>query len=163
IGYSRDEAIGKRLEEMFAAPDEAAAVDQHRRLVLAAQGTVTGAEEVVRLRRDGRPIMLSVVTCVLRDENGRPDGVATVGRDVTEARRRDKELRQKTSELTVQNRRMRELAGRLVEIREQERTRISREIHDELGQLLTGLKMDLNWISRRLADPRQEEAIGAKI
>ena len=46
---------------------------------------------------------------------------------------------------------------RLQSLREAERTHIAREIHDELGQLLTGLKMDLHWAESRLEemqDPR---------
>jgi PAS domain S-box-containing protein len=42
------------------------------------------------------------------------------------------------------------LASHLQEIREEERAVIAREIHDELGQQLTGLKMDMSWISKRL-------------
>ncbi len=44
----------------------------------------------------------------------------------------------------------RELASHLETIREGERTRIAREIHDELGQQLTGLKMDISWINRKV-------------
>ncbi|HEX7952448.1 MAG TPA: response regulator [Burkholderiales bacterium] len=45
---------------------------------------------------------------------------------------------------------LRALAARLISIREEERTRIAREIHDELGQVLTGVKMDIMWLSKRL-------------
>lgn len=45
---------------------------------------------------------------------------------------------------------IRELATRLQNIRENERTKIAREIHDELGQQLTGLKMDLHWLSKKI-------------
>ncbi len=45
---------------------------------------------------------------------------------------------------------MRELAARLQQAREEERAFIAREIHDELGQLLTGLKIDLKWLEKRL-------------
>ena len=47
-------------------------------------------------------------------------------------------------------RNLRYLVARLSDVREEERTRIAREIHDELGQQLTGLKMDLHWIERNL-------------
>jgi signal transduction histidine kinase len=50
------------------------------------------------------------------------------------------------------NERFRNLSARIQTLREEERTRISREIHDELGQLLTGAKMQLRLIEDRLAD-----------
>lgn len=45
---------------------------------------------------------------------------------------------------------LRQLATHLENIREAERTHMAREIHDELGQQLTGLKMDISWLSRRI-------------
>lgn len=54
--------------------------------------------------------------------------------------------------------RLRMLAGHLEAIREDERTRISREVHDELGQKLTGLKLDLRWLKVRLAQPPSADA-----
>jgi PAS domain S-box-containing protein len=45
---------------------------------------------------------------------------------------------------------IRQLASHLQEIREEERAGIAREIHDELGQQITGLKMDISWISKKL-------------
>jgi PAS domain S-box-containing protein len=41
------------------------------------------------------------------------------------------------------------LAARIEEVREEERTKMAREIHDELGQALTALKLDIAWVSRR--------------
>jgi PAS domain S-box-containing protein len=48
---------------------------------------------------------------------------------------------------------LRALSDRTEEIREDERTGIAREIHDQLGQALTALKMDIAWVARRLGDP----------
>lgn len=58
----------------------------------------------------------------------------------------------KQAEVSLKNSReqLRELAARLQEAREEERAFIAREIHDELGQLLTGLKIDLKWFEKRL-------------
>ena len=50
---------------------------------------------------------------------------------------------------------LRALAARLISIREEERARIAREIHDELGQVLTSLKMDLTWLVKQL-DPSEK-------
>ena len=48
---------------------------------------------------------------------------------------------------------LRLLLQRLQRAQEDERVRVAREVHDELGQMLTGLKMDLRWIERRLTEP----------
>ena len=50
---------------------------------------------------------------------------------------------------------LRALTNHLLSIREEERTRISRTVHDELGQALTGLKMDVAWLRRHLDSPQQ--------
>lgn len=56
--------------------------------------------------------------------------------------------------LKASQRELRELSARVLEAREEEKAHIARELHDELGQLLTALKMDLGWLRERLpADP----------
>src|SRR4051794_28193984 len=52
--------------------------------------------------------------------------------------------------LLASQRELRELSARVLEAREEEKARIARELHDELGQLLTALKMDLSWVRERL-------------
>jgi signal transduction histidine kinase len=56
----------------------------------------------------------------------------------------------------------RELAVAMLEVREAERTRIARELHDELGQALTGLKMDVELLARMTPGERSDllERIG---
>jgi signal transduction histidine kinase len=53
-------------------------------------------------------------------------------------------------ELKHSRQRLRELSSHIESIKEEERTRIAREIHDEIGVLLTALKMDLAWLAHRL-------------
>jgi signal transduction histidine kinase len=54
--------------------------------------------------------------------------------------------------LLASQRELRELSARVLEAREDEKARIARELHDELGQLLTALKMDLSWLRERVVD-----------
>ena len=59
-------------------------------------------------------------------------------------------IREANDELSRTNAQLRALAGRLQQVREEEKARIARDLHDELGQLLTGLSMDLDWLEGRL-------------
>src|SRR5687768_2388500 len=58
---------------------------------------------------------------------------------------------------------LRTLAARLQSIREEERSRIAREVHDVLGQALTGIKMDATWIAAHLPDTHTKVAARAKL
>ena len=73
----------------------------------------------------------------------------------------DRAERRRTEErLKKSHEQLRALSVYLQHVREDERIRISRQVHDELGQALTGLKMDLYWLSSRL--PRQLRAVREK-
>jgi signal transduction histidine kinase len=80
---------------------------------------------------------------------------AVLKREIAERKRAEEQVRRSEENL-------RALAARLESVREEERTRIAREIHDELGQVLTGLKMDLTWVVKRLP-PKQPAALTEKI
>lgn len=75
-----------------------------------------------------------------------------LAKDVTEQHLSEEKLRSSYDEI-------RKLTEYLQKVREQERTRISREIHDELGQLLTALKMDISWINRNIPDTQSKVKI----
>ncbi len=64
----------------------------------------------------------------------------------------EKRVAERTQALTGALSQLRELSAYLETVRESERTRIAREIHDELGSLLVALKMDVNWVARRVED-----------
>ncbi|MDX1520521.1 MAG: sensor histidine kinase [Anaerolineae bacterium] len=68
-------------------------------------------------------------------------------REIADRMSKESEFRRSTEQL-------RELSARLQSVREEERTRISRVIHDELGQVLTGLKMDVAWLQRHIDQPQ---------
>src|SRR5882672_5650524 len=75
--------------------------------------------------------------------------IPAVHRALREAQERSQRLRAE-EQLRQSHQQLRALSVYLQSVREEERTRIAREVHDELGQALTGCKLDLSWIANRL-------------
>ncbi len=96
---------------------------------------------IIELLRDQQtfPVELSLSTTTFRGEIL----LTAVFRDLTERQRAERELLES-------NRQLQELSAALQNVREQERTGIARELHDELGQLLTGIRMEVSWLGGRL-------------
>jgi PAS domain S-box-containing protein len=150
----RGEAVGAPLERFIPQRFRAA----HRGHV--ARFGQTGATNrrmgdmtiLWALRADGEefPIEASI------SQAGEPGArhFTVILRDVTQRRQSEALLRRQQQEL-------RELSARVLEAREDEKTRIARELHDELGQLLTALKMDLAWLRERL--PAAEAELAARV
>lgn len=60
-------------------------------------------------------------------------------------------------ELIRSQKQLRSLAAKIQSIREKERTEMAREMHDVLGQMLTGIKIDLSWLAKRIPEPADEQ------
>ncbi|MBF0506924.1 MAG: PAS domain S-box protein [Nitrospirae bacterium] len=97
------------------------------------------------MHADGTVKVLKANAIVIRDADGKPVRMLGLNRDVTE-------VRKMTSELNKSNEQLRNLTAHLHSVREEERTRIAREIHDELGQALTAQKMELSWLRDKYGD-----------
>ena len=94
-------------------------------------------------RLDGTPMRIEGDYMVIYDEQGWIAGHFGIQRDVTDRYKENEQIRTSREQL-------RALATRLQKVREEERTEVAREIHDELGQALTGLKLDISWMKSRL-------------
>ena len=140
LGFSRAELKAKPFIE-FVHPDD------RERTRLEVQAIMAGADTIALAHRalckDGSYRWLSWTVEPALDEGG----IYAIARDITERRQREDSLRQALSQ-------QRELSARLLSVREEERTHLARVVHDELGQILTGLKMDLAWLQGHL-DPDQ--------
>ena len=146
FGVRRDEVIGTGLERFLPARFRGA----HRGHIEAFGRTGVTSRRMGdvttlwALRADGHefPIEASISQAM----EGGKHYYTVILRDITLRKQAEDDLRRQQQEL-------RELSARVLEAREDEKAHIARELHDELGQLLTALKMDLGWLRERLPEP----------
>ncbi|MBI3799492.1 MAG: PAS domain S-box protein [Deltaproteobacteria bacterium] len=144
--HRRDLALGSpSVHEFFALvhpEDRQRAIESYTHIL---QG---GELYSVEYRTDPERGPLRVIRTVLHYENdaqGKLARIVGTALDITERKRAEEQILRSLEQLHA-------LTARLQVIREEERTRIAREIHDELGQTLTGLKMDLAWLNKRVVN-----------
>ena len=146
FGCPRDEAIGAPLSWFIPERFRAGHAEHVRRFGETQTSSRRMGEQriVTGVRRNGEefPIDASISQVT---ENGQKF-YTVILRDVTLRVKADETLRRSKDEL-------RELAAAANQLREQEKRAIARELHDELAQALTGLKMDVAWIKEKLPAP----------
>jgi PAS domain S-box-containing protein len=147
LGFSQEEW----LEDPIRWYGQIHPADKQRWSVDAAEMFLTGnpLKSAYRvLARDGRVVWFQCEVKMVRREDGRPWFLHGVGFDISEQKRAQQALQERT--LALQS-----LSSRLLRMQENERRRIARELHDSLGQYLAALKMHLGTL-------RQTEGQGAE-
>jgi len=94
--------------------------------------------ELVHSTRDGKRIVVASRQVLQRDSHGRTIGILEINRDVTPRKEAEEALRN--------------LSGRLLQLQDEERRRIARELHDSTGQSLAALVIHLSAVSAKIAD-----------
>ncbi|HPC36052.1 MAG TPA: PAS domain-containing sensor histidine kinase [Candidatus Marinimicrobia bacterium] len=112
-------------------------------------GDIEG-HEYTALRKDGTTFQALIYSSPIFYDN-KPVGLRGVVIDITDRKKVEQDLKDSRDQF-------RNLSAHLQSVREEERSYIAREIHDELGQALTALKMDLIWINKRLTSAQSEIA-----
>lgn len=138
----REHLIGKTVYDIH--PKDLADVYQNSDLELLQQGGIQQYEFRVRNAR-GESHDVEFHKALFYDENNRIGGVIGAIIDLTE-------LKQKTAGLELLNERLRQLSDHLQNVREEERTRLARELHDDLWQSMTALNIDIIKIGRIIDD-----------
>ncbi len=139
LGLAEDDILGKRDHDLFPANIADQSISADRR-ILDSETPELGIIETHQ-KPSGKIGWSHVDKLVYYNDEGKVAGTIGYALDITQ-RKQSEEALKKSKE------RLRALSAHLESVREEERANISREIHDDLGQLLTGLKMDLSWILR---------------
>jgi PAS domain S-box-containing protein len=144
-GYSRDEILGRHFTD-FIPPEYLRPARKSLCRKLKEAGETSYEIEVIT--KDRRRVPLEVNSRLIR-RNGEAVGVQGTARDITE-RKRAQEA-------------MRSYSRRLIEAQETERQNIARELHDEIGQILTAVRLNLQSAQRSSGTetflPRIEDSI----
>ncbi|MBU0711315.1 PAS domain-containing sensor histidine kinase [bacterium] len=113
------------------------------------EGGSTIGNEYTSLRKDGTTFQSLFYTNPIM-QNDEAIGLRGVVIDITDRKKAESDLKESRDQL-------RSLASHLQTVREEERLIMAREIHDELGQALTALKMDLIWMQKRITPEQKEQ------
>ena len=126
-GYLTEEILGQPFSAFFAAEDQI----QNKPAQLLERAAKEGRVEDQgwRVRKDGSRFWADVVITALKDSAGQLQGFSRVLRDATERKRAEEGLRL--------------LSGRLLQLRDEERRHIARELHDSAGQIIAAINMKL--------------------
>jgi PAS domain S-box-containing protein len=178
-GWKSDDALGQPLESVFNIIHEETRKPAPNPVsrVLREGGVVELARHSALIARDGREIAIDDSAAPLRDASGKIGGVVMVFHDVTGQRRTEADLRQshqslteardhlekrieeRTTELAAANENLRDLSARLLQVQDEERRRLARELHDSVGQILAAIGMNIAVVQ---AQAHKLDALGAR-
>src|SRR6266852_4127577 len=128
FGYSRQELLGKNI----------------RMLVPSWALSSYHVGELAAVCKDGSTFPSEISSSPLQTEEGLL--VTSAIRDITERKHAEQRIAEQTQQLYEANRELRHLSSRIVAIRDEERRRLGRELHDSQGQYLAAIKMNLEMI-----------------
>ncbi len=140
LGYEPEEMAGMSWERMVHADDRDRTIDAYVKMMT--EGRVI--MEARAVRKDGSVFHREMVMIPAHDAGGAFLGHHSFMRDISQRIASEELLRTSRQQL-------RKLTAHLLRVREDEGSRIAREIHDNLGQNLTGLKLDLAALAARFA------------
>jgi two-component system sensor histidine kinase UhpB len=144
LGYSPKEWLADPglWVKLLHPEDRDRVLAESQRDLLGSNGAVFRSEYRILTRKNDVLWLRDEATAV-RNGLDEPEFLQGIMFDVTDQKRFEEQLKSS-------HERMRELAAHIEGVREEERTRIAREIHDELGQALTSIKIDLAWMNKKL-------------
>lgn len=149
-GIKKEKAIGMKCYDVFSGP---LCHTENCPLTRILDKVERVDYDVEKVRRDGKKVPCIVSAGPFRGPDGELIGIVEDFRDISDRKKSERELMES-------HERLRDLTSHLQVVREEERAYVAREIHDELGQALTALKMDVHWLRHRFS--KEEKSLVEK-
>ena len=157
LGITRDDVRGKTDYDIITR-ERADHYRAHDQQVLET-GQPMQIEEVARLA-DGKEHTFLANKFPLVDTSGKPYAVCSISVDITERKQAEQALI-RSEKMAFEHKQLQALAERLRQVREEERKMVARDLHDDIGQILTAIKMDMTWAVRQL--PKSEDEVHGRL
>ncbi len=135
-GYTSEDVIGNTPAILQGPKTDPEMVEYLRNSI---EMGVACKVEMLNYKKNGEEFWNNISIVPVTNDYGRPIHWISVGSDVTKRKQGEVSLQEKNNEL-------KKLYGYLQNVREEERKRLAREVHDELGQLASALKIDIDWL-----------------
>jgi PAS domain S-box-containing protein len=148
FGYTRDEAMGRGILDLIVPLAVQLELQEVIRRIRIGDMNAHSVNE--NQTRDGRVITCEWFNTPLPNPDGKFAGVVSLAQDITARRQAEEKLGE-------YHERVQALSRRLLTVQEEERRRLARELHDEVGQLLTSLKFALEAGASSAASPMTAE------
>jgi two-component system sensor histidine kinase UhpB len=145
LGYSKSQATGKNSHDLLRTEFPRTLAEINAELMR--MGHWEG--DLIKTAQDGRRIVMASRWALQWGKRDQPPRVLVINSDITERKRGEESL-------VLQKEQLRALAERLQWVREEDRKRVARDLHDQIGQILTAIKMDMTWMTRQLPESAGE-------
>ncbi|MCB9077251.1 MAG: PAS domain S-box protein [Anaerolineaceae bacterium] len=155
FGYDIVDVFSRKIHMLYVAQEDYEKLDPIR----FSAKTVDNPDpyEVIYRCKNGDVFISETVSAMVKDHEGRLLGFLKIIRDISERKKAELEKAQLFEAVSQQREQLRALTGRLAETQEAERKALARELHDQVGQNLTALDLNLNIISSRINSTYFEE------
>jgi PAS domain S-box-containing protein len=147
LGYTREELVGMRIQDVVQEREYSDAQNRVQRLL---KGESLPLYERTFRKKDSSLIPVEINISLVKDSGGEPMFFQSIVREITERKNNEREQQRLLEELRSSREELRSLSKRLEQVREEERSQLARELHDQVGQTLTGLTMNLQIVRHQL-------------
>lgn len=146
VGYTREELLLRTFQDITHPDDLNADLALLNEMLRGAIDTYTMEKRY--LRKDGSEVWIELTVALVRDDAGTPDYFISVVADIAERKRAE-------ASLNISREELRRLSAHILHIREEEKARIARELHDDFAQQLTALKMAITRVEQKIPNEPQ--------